>query len=93
VAAGAADYRVVSTFRVLDATGSSTAAELSARTQTSGAQYHCNWDPSNGAFSIMYSNSATDNAFLQQLFIDTTQLPGFDRRRGSRWNSRREARG
>ena len=72
------DYRVVSTFRVTGGSGDATSAELSARTQASGGQYHCDWDPINGTFSLMYSSSATDNGFLQEAFIDLSQLAGYD---------------
>lgn len=75
------DYRIISTFRVLEqGTGDSVSPEISARVQLdgSGGQYHCNWDPFAGGFSIMYSASPIENGFLQQVFLNVFEIPDYD---------------
>ena len=79
-AVAANDYRIVSKFRAIGGMGPSTSIELAARVQrdNSGGQYHCNWDPINGQFNIMYTLSATETGFLHTVYIDVSQLPGHD---------------
>lgn len=74
------DYRVISTFRVLEKGGESISPEIAARVQLdgSGGQYHCNWDPFAGGFSMMYSTSPLDNGFLHQVFLNVSAMPDYD---------------
>jgi hypothetical protein len=78
-AVSAADYRIVSTWRLINGSDGN-AVELTARTQTSSlpGQYHCNWSATDGVMNLMWTVTSTTTGFMNQINIDVTQIPGYD---------------
>jgi hypothetical protein len=75
----ASDYRVVSTYHATS-TGIGLAIELALRINIAGSNlhvYHCNWEPSDGAFLIQRTDSTMNGAVLQEVTIDTNAIPNY----------------
>jgi len=72
------DQRVVSHFQMISG-GDGRALELAVRVQggVSAGQYHCNWEPTDGAFLIMYTQTATMTGQLAMTNIDLRLIPSY----------------
>jgi hypothetical protein len=77
------NYRLVSTFHATS-TGVGKAIELAARSMINLAVappmqhvYHCNWEPTGGAFMIQRDDSPSVGSTLNIMTVDTTAIPGY----------------
>jgi hypothetical protein len=77
--AGFSDYTIRSQFRLIRDSGVG-AIELDFRVDptTQGQQYFCNWEPQSELFLIMRSTAAWDGYVLDEVYIDTDSIPGYD---------------
>ncbi|HUJ57953.1 MAG TPA: hypothetical protein VLX92_05660 [Kofleriaceae bacterium] len=73
-----ADYRIVATMHATS-TGDGKAIEVAGRIDPGGAvhMYHCNWEPSDGAFLIQRTDAEEMGAVIQMTTIDLASLANY----------------